>query len=105
MLPVATQFPRLIDLNRRYGKQGLQILGLSADDEGGQILRDFIADRKISYPVALAGESVLSDYGLRSIPTMFVIDKKGVVVDKFMGYNETMEKTMEASSRSSWLEQ
>ena len=94
--PCRDAIPRLVDLNRRYGKQGLQILGLSADDEGGKILRDFIVERKINYPVALAGEAVLNDYGLRSIPTMFVIDKRGVVAEKYMGYNESMEKSIEA---------
>lgn len=94
--PCRDSIPRLIDLNRRYGKQGLQVLGLSADDEAAQILKDFILDKRINYPVAPAGEAVLGDYGLRSIPTMFVIDRRGVVVEKMMGYNETMEKSLEA---------
>ena len=93
--PCRDSIPRLIDLNRRYGKQGLQVLGLSADEEGDRALDSFISEHKITYPVALAGEAVIDDYGLRSVPTLYVIDKKGRVAEKFQGYNEAMEKSLE----------
>jgi len=94
--PCREAIPHLVELNRKYGKQGLQVLGLSADEDGEKVVRDFVAEKRINYPVALAGESVITDYGLRSIPTMYVINKKGVVVEKYMGFGDDMEKTMEA---------
>jgi len=93
--PCREAIPHLNGLSRKYGRQGLQVLGLSLDDgdEGG--VKDFIASKRIVYPVALAGQDVQADYGLRSLPTVYVIDKKGNVADKFMGGSDETLKTME----------
>ena len=93
--PCREAVPHLVGLNRKYGKQGLQILGLSLDegDEGG--VKDFISSKRINYPVALAGQDVQSDYGLRSLPTVYVIDKRGVVAEKFQGGSEETLRRME----------
>ena len=55
--------------------------------------------KKINYPVALTDEDLQADYGLRSVPTLFVINKKGVVAEKFQGYSDEMGKSMEALIR------
>jgi len=93
--PCREAIPHLIELNSKYNKQGLQVLGLSADEDGEKVVREFVAEKRITYPVALAGESLMTDYGLRSIPTMYVINKKGIIVEKYMGYNDEMAKSME----------
>ena len=59
------------------------------------VVKPFIAEKKIGYPVAMASEKLMTQFGLRSIPTLFVVDKKGVIADKFMGYNDTIAKSME----------
>ena len=93
--PCREAIPHLIELSSKYNKQGLQVLGLSADEDGEKVVREFVAEKRITYPVALAGESLMTDYGLRSIPTMYVINKKGIIVEKYMGYNDDMAKSME----------
>ena len=94
--PCREAIPHLIELNRKYNKQGLQVLGLSTDEDGEQVVREFVAEKRITYPVALASEEVLTDYSLRSIPTAYVISKKGIVAEKYMGFNDEMAKSMEA---------
>ncbi len=96
--PCREAVPHLIDLNRRYGKQGLQVLGLSADEDGGA-LKEFAAEKKITYPVAMANEHLLNDYAIRSIPTLFVINKKGIVVERFMGFSDDTARSVEALIR------
>ena len=93
--PCREAIPHLIELSSKYNKEGLQVLGLSADEDGEKVGREFVAEKRITYPVALAGESLMTDYGLRSIPTMYVINKKGIIVEKYMGYNDEMAKSME----------
>ena len=87
-LPCKESIPFLNSLNRKYGKQGLQILGVSVDEGNGRDVKNFIIDRKIGYPVAISGEDLQTEYGLRSIPTIFVISKKGMVAEKFQGYSD-----------------
>ena len=93
--PCKEALPHLLDLNRTYGKQGLQILGLSVDDSGEKGVRDFVAARQLNYPVALADDDLQGEYGLRSVPTIFVINKKGVVAEKFQGFSEDTGKSLE----------
>jgi thiol-disulfide isomerase/thioredoxin len=93
--PCRDAIPHLNGLSRKYGRQGLQVLGLSLDDGDEGTVKDFIASKRIVYPVALAGQDVQTDYGLRSLPTVYVIDKKGNVADRFMGGSEATLKNME----------
>ncbi|MBI5655440.1 MAG: TlpA family protein disulfide reductase [Geobacter sp.] len=88
--PCRDSIPHLIRLNQKYGKQGLQILGASLDEDGDKTVRDFCAVQKVNYPVAIANEDMQTEYGLRSIPTLYVINKKGIVAEKFMGFNSDM---------------
>jgi peroxiredoxin len=94
-IPCKESIPHMNSLNRKYGKQGLQILGVSVDEGAERDVKNFIVDRKISYPVAIAGEDLQTEYGLRSIPTIYVINKKGFVADKFQGYSDQTGRAME----------
>jgi thiol-disulfide isomerase/thioredoxin len=94
--PCKRSIPHLIELNKKYGKQGLQILGLSLDEDHDD-LNEFVMPLKLNYPVALADEELQSGYGLRSIPTLVLIDKKGIVVEKYMGLTDEMRKTLDAT--------
>ncbi|HEY6872815.1 MAG TPA: TlpA disulfide reductase family protein [Geobacteraceae bacterium] len=93
--PCRESIPHLVELNSRYGRQGLQILGLSADEDRVAV-KEFIAEKKINYPVAMTNDKLLDDYAVRSIPTLYVINKKGVVVGRFMGFSDETAKSMEA---------
>ena len=97
--PCIKSIPHLIDLNRKYGKQGLHVLGLSLDEENEDLI-DFIAPKKLNYPVALADEELQTSYGLRSIPTLILIDKKGIVVDIYMGLTDQSAKNIEVTIKS-----
>ncbi len=96
--PCQLTIPHLIELNRKFGRQGLQVLGMSVGDEEASV-REFISEKKISYPVAVTDEDLQTDYGLRSIPVMYVVNKKGVIVETFRGYNDEAEKKMEVLIR------
>jgi len=94
-IPCKESIPHLIALNQKYGKQGLQVLGVSVDEGNDREVKSFINDRRISYPVAVAGEDMQADYGLRSVPTIYVINKKGVVAEKFQGYSDQTSRAIE----------
>ncbi|MBJ6749115.1 TlpA family protein disulfide reductase [Geomonas sp. Red421] len=94
-IPCKEAIPHLNSLMAKYGKQGLQVLGVSVDEGSDRDVKTFINERRISYPVAIAGEEMQTEYGLRSIPTVFVINKKGVVVERFQGFSDQTAKTME----------
>ncbi len=93
--------PHLTNLQKQFGKQGLQILGLDVGQgDSLEQVKDFVAKKKISYPVAIAEEdTVYNDYGILRIPTLFIINKKGVLVEKLDGFNDDTRKILEAAVR------
>ncbi|MDD2308874.1 MAG: TlpA disulfide reductase family protein [Desulfuromonadaceae bacterium] len=93
--PCRLSIPHLVELNRKYGKQGLQILGLSVDEDGEWLVKRFADQFRINYPLALAGESTAADFGVRSVPVMYLINKKGKIIEVYRGYSDDMGRSME----------
>lgn len=93
--PCRTLVPHLVELNQKYGKQGLQVLGLSADEDGDRVVRAFAEQHHINYPVAIAGENVQTDFGVRSVPIVVVIDRKGKVAEVFRGAAEESMRSLD----------
>jgi len=93
--PCRASIPHLVGMNKKYGQQGLYVLGMSADEDGERAVKAFADKYRITYPVALAGESTLADFGVRSVPVMFVIDKKGRVAEVFRGFTDDVARSAE----------
>jgi peroxiredoxin len=93
--PCRLSIPHLVEMNRKYGKQGLHILGLSVDEGGERIVTSFTDEFRVNYPLALAGDSTTADFGVRSVPIMYVIDKKGKVAEIYRGYSHEMSRALE----------
>jgi peroxiredoxin len=104
-VPCKHSIPHLNSMSQKYGKQGLQVLGVSVDEGSDRDVKNFMIERKINYPVAVSGEEMQVDYGLRSIPTIYVINKKGIVAEKFQGYSDQTAKAMEDTIKKLLAEQ
>lgn len=93
--PCRQSIPHLVEMSRKYGSQGLQVLGLSADVDGEGVVKAFAGEYGIRYPLALANDAVTADFGVRSVPVMIVIDKKGKLAEIYRGYSIEMGRAME----------
>ena len=93
--PCRMSIPHLVEMNKKYGKQGLYVLGMSADEDGEKVVKAFADKYRITYPIALAGESTQVDFGVRSVPVMFVIDKKGRIAEVFRGFSDEVARSTE----------
>ena len=92
--PCRVSMPLLSAMQGRYGSRGLVIVGLSVDDGPPQAARRFAERLHLRFPVAMASEGMLDDYGpIRSIPTTIFIDRRGRIVRRVVGYvdMETLE--------------
>ncbi len=84
--PCKQEIPWFVDLQKRYGPQGLQIIGVNMDDGGQQDVEKFVAENSINYPILLGQEKVAEAYGgIDYLPTTFYIDRNGVVIDRVFG--------------------
>jgi cytochrome c biogenesis protein CcmG, thiol:disulfide interchange protein DsbE len=95
--PCRRSIPHLVEMSRKYGKQGLQILGLSVDEGGDRAVKTFTDEFRVNYPLALAGDSTTIDFGIRSVPIMYLVDKKGKIVEVYRGYSDEMARSLEQS--------
>ncbi len=65
---------------QKYRDRGFTIVGISTDAGGVQGVRSFVAERGVSYPVAMADRNVRREFGgVREIPTSFLIDRSGQI--------------------------
>src|SRR3954464_9381923 len=60
--PCRTEIPHFINLQDRYGMQGLRIIGISMDDSDKPV-KEFYAEHKMNYPVAVGDEKLADAYG------------------------------------------
>ncbi|PJB96160.1 MAG: TlpA family protein disulfide reductase [Nitrospirae bacterium CG_4_9_14_0_8_um_filter_70_14] len=85
--PCREAIPDLIDLKKQYGGQGLEVVGISLDDNAERILPRFVHDFGINYPVVIGSEEVAAAFGgILGLPTTFIVDRAGMVRSHFMGY-------------------
>jgi len=75
--PCQAEFPDLIELQEKYGDKGFTIVGLAWNDEESKV-RAMVKDRKLNYPIAMAGPEIGEELGgLQSIPVSILIDQDG----------------------------
>lgn len=87
---VATLFSRLSELHERYAPRGLRIIAISYDEEPSR-LRNFLSSNKTPFPVAVGVDSTYERFGLKSIPTLILVDKAGKIVERWEGHYSTEE--------------
>lgn len=94
--------PHLISLNSKYRKEGLRILGLNLGAGGDSLsrVRQFVREHQINFPLSIADSDMLLDYGVQPIPAIFVIDRNGVLVEKYVGYNSVIGEALEKTVKS-----
>jgi thiol-disulfide isomerase/thioredoxin len=84
--PCKIEMPWFIELQKQYGTQGLQIVGVAMDDSSKEDIEKFAKDMGVNYPVLLGKESVGDAYGgVPALPESFFIGRDGKIVDKIVG--------------------
>jgi cytochrome c biogenesis protein CcmG/thiol:disulfide interchange protein DsbE len=88
--PCRAEIPDLVDLQNKY-KDRLQILGLVIDDDDQEAIKEFAEKLGINYPVAIAGDDIRLEYGgIAALPTSFVLDAEGRIVQKHEGLRDPL---------------
>jgi thiol-disulfide isomerase/thioredoxin len=92
--PCRASMPHLSTMQTRYEKNGLMVIGMSVDEDGPAVVRQFATKLGVKFTLAMANDDILEAYGpIRSIPTTFFISRKGEIVRRVTGYidPETMD--------------
>jgi thiol-disulfide isomerase/thioredoxin len=84
--PCKIETPWLVELQNKYGSQGLQVIGIAMDDSGKEDIAKFAKDMGVNYPVLLGKEAVGDAYGgVPALPESFFIGRDGKIVNKIIG--------------------
>jgi peroxiredoxin len=85
--PCKVEIPAFVDFQEKYGKDGLQMVGISIDDTPAQ-LEPYVKDMKMNYPVLVGKDrdDVQDAFGpLVGIPVTVVISRDGKVCASHAG--------------------
>jgi len=88
--PCKTEIPDFIKMYDKHQKDGLEIVGVALSSGSAADIQKFVENWKINYTVLTGDEKYLQDLtnkygGLRGVPTTFLIDRKGIIRQKWVG--------------------
>lgn len=87
--PCRREVSTLQKLHEAYEKKGVAIVGIALDEEGAKAVKPFVKDNKLTYTSLVDPGSVAARaYGVRPIPSMFLLDRKGVIRFTHIGLTE-----------------
>lgn len=92
--PCEQEMPYMNELYPKYKEKGVEMIALDAD-ETTIAVKNFVNQYGLKFPVAIdEGQAILGTYDVGPLPTTFLIDKEGKVVEKITG-TQTKEQMEE----------
>jgi len=85
--PCKIETPWIVDLQNQYAAQGLQVVGVSMDDESEtEGIKKFVQEMHMNYPILRGNEDVGNAYGgLEFLPTTYFVGRDGNVTGRILG--------------------
>jgi cytochrome c biogenesis protein CcmG/thiol:disulfide interchange protein DsbE len=102
--PCKEEMPWFVDLQQRYGPQGLQVIGVALDDADQKTIASFARKLGVNYPVLLGKEGVAQAYGnVQFLPDSFYIGRDGRVLKHVQGLidRKSIEEQVKAAITTS----
>jgi len=83
--PCREEIPILIQLSEKY-KDDLLVIGISVDDGPPDEVKEFARRIGVNYPIVMRSRELIAEYGgVPALPTTFLVNKDGRVVQKHEG--------------------
>ncbi|MGH7422299.1 MAG: redoxin domain-containing protein [Candidatus Methylomirabilales bacterium] len=87
--PCRLEMPTMDKAYQEYKSRGLEILAVSLDAGSNSVVKNFMRELKLDFPVLLDPDmEVLRLYRMVGIPASFLIDKQGIVRHREVGYRD-----------------
>lgn len=87
--PCRAEIPDYVKLQDAYRDKGVVFVGISLDQGAGAEgkVSKFIDEQGINYPIVMGNAEVAEAFGgVEAIPTTFLVDREGQLVDRKVGY-------------------
>jgi thiol-disulfide isomerase/thioredoxin len=87
--PCKSEIPGYISLQKRYGADGLVVVGISKDDDGPKrqkTVQDYVDSHGMNYTIVFSDDDLEAAFGgIDAIPTTYIIDRDGNIRSKKIG--------------------
>lgn len=84
--PCVEEMPTIQQLYERLHGKGLELLAVSLDPLGEQVVAPFMQAHQLGFPTLLDTKSLVQRlYRTTGVPESFIVDKRGILVDKVVG--------------------
>ncbi len=84
--PCRLEIPWFIDMQRKNKDKGFEVLGVSMDEEGWEVVKPFMKDVGMNYRVLIGNDKTTEMYGgVDALPTTFLIDRQGKIAAVHVG--------------------
>ncbi len=100
--PCRVETPWLVEIDRKYRAQGLQVVGVSLDDPGAApAIAAFTREKGVQYDVLFGNRAVADAYGgVRFTPETYFIDPRGKITKVTIGL--TGKQDLEDGIKALW---
>ena len=90
--PCRMEIPGYIALQKKYGKDGFAVIGVSLDQAGPGVVKEFVEKFGVNYQMVMGDDAVQAAFGgMEAIPTTFLIDRAGQLRDRKVGVEPAEE--------------
>jgi thiol-disulfide isomerase/thioredoxin len=83
--PCKIEMPWFVELQKEYGPQGFQIVGVANDDASTEEIAKFAKEMGINYPILIGKDAVSDTYKVSVLPTTFFVDRDGKLIAREFG--------------------
>ena len=83
--PCRAEMPALQQLYEDFAGRGVELVAISVDVQS-QGVPEFVRRLELTYPILLDGRAVQASYRVLGLPTLFVVDRQGIIRHVHVGY-------------------
>jgi peroxiredoxin len=105
--PCKIEIPWFMEMERKNKDKGFEVLGVSMDDEGWEVVKPFMRDVGMNYRVLIGNDQTAQLYGgIDSLPTTFLIDREGKIAAVHIGlaskrdFEDGVEQLLQAAQKT-----
>jgi thiol-disulfide isomerase/thioredoxin len=96
--PCRAEIPDLVALQKKYG-QYLQVVGISQDEAPPDVVQRFAAEQQVNYPIVMSTPELERAFpGIYALPTSYLLDRDGRIVQKHVGMLNALRTEQETRS-------
>lgn len=93
------EIPWFSEFEKAYGARGFAVVGVSMDESGWSVVKPFLAENHLPYPILLGDGPTAQRFGIQTLPDTFLVDRQARVA---AAYRATLvdKKDVEANIKA-----